>query len=502
MSRTIRIFDTTLRDGEQSPGCSMNLNEKIEVAKQLEALKVDIIEAGFAMASPGDAAAIAAIADTVKDSTVCSLARCSEQDIDEAWNSIRGANSARIHTFIATSPVHMEYKLKMTEDEVIESVKHHVAYAKKYCSDVEFSAEDACRSDLDFLCRVFDAAIKAGATTLNIPDTVGYMIPQEYASRIRYLREHTPGIENVILSCHMHNDLGMAVANSLAGVEAGIDQIECTINGIGERAGNASMEECVMALNTRRDIFGINCNIDTKQIYRASRMIQTITGVGVAPTKPIVGANAFAHEAGIHQHGVLANKETYEIMTPESVGIPKNAIVLGKHSGRHAFEDRLRELGYTLEKEELNKAFEKFKALADKKKVIKNRDLEAIIGAVPVTGAERYTLENFVINSGNTITSTAVIRLKKGEDSYERVAAYNGPIEAAFHAINKIVDKAIVLEDYSLRAMTDGEDAQAEAIVKISIEDSELVTGRGVSTDVVEASIKAYINGINKYFND
>ena len=502
MGRTIRIFDTTLRDGEQSPGCSMNLNEKIEVARELEALKVDVIEAGFAIASPGDAAAIAAIADRVQDSTICSLARCMEKDIDAAWNAIRHANSARIHTFLATSPLHMQYKLKMTEDEVLESIAHNVAYAKKYCSDIEFSAEDATRSDLDFLCRALETAIKAGATTLNIPDTVGYMIPQEYASRIRYIREHTEGIENVILSCHMHNDLGMGVANSLAGVEAGISQIECTINGIGERAGNASMEECVMALNTRKDIFGVDCNIETTQIYRASRMIQTITGVPVAPTKPIVGANAFAHESGIHQHGVLANKETYEIMTPESVGIPKNAIVLGKHSGRHAFEDRLRELGYTLDKDKLDKAFEKFKVLADKKKVIKDRDLEALIGAVPVSGVERYSLANFVINSGNAITSTAVIKVKKGDEVFERVAASDGPINAAFRAINKIVDRDVVLEDYSLKSMTDGEDAQAEAIVKITVDGSAMVTGRGVSTDIVEASIKAYINGINKYFMD
>lgn len=502
MGRTIRIFDTTLRDGEQSPGCSMNLNEKIEVARELEALKVDIIEAGFAIASPGDAAAIAAIADTVKDSTICSLARCVEKDIDAAWNAIRNANSSRIHVFLATSPLHMQYKLKMTQDEVIESIAHNVAYAKKYCPDIEFSAEDATRSDPDFLCRALSAAIKAGATTVNIPDTVGYMIPEEYASRIRYIREHTEGIENVIMSCHMHNDLGMAVANSLAGVDAGIGQIECTINGIGERAGNASMEECVMALRTRKDIFGVDCNVETTQIYRASRMIQTITGVPVAPTKPIVGANAFAHESGIHQHGVLANKETYEIMTPESVGIPKNAIVLGKHSGRHAFEDRLRELGYTLDKEKLDKAFEKFKVLADKKKVIKDRDLEALIGAVPVSGAERYTLVNFVINSGNAITSTAVIKVKKGDETFERVAASDGPINAAYRAINKIVGRDIELDDYSLKSMTDGEDAQAEAIVKITMDGGELVTGRGVSTDIVEASIKAYINGINKYFMD
>ena len=501
MGRTIRIFDTTLRDGEQSPGCSMNLNEKIEVARQLESMKVDIIEAGFAIASPGDAAAIAAIADTVHDSTVCSLARCVEKDIDAAYNAIKRANSARIHVFLATSPLHMQYKLKMTPEEVLESVAHNVAYAKKYLDDIEFSAEDSTRSDLDFLCKVFEAAIKAGATTLNIPDTVGYMAPNEYASRVRYLREHTPGIENVILSCHCHNDLGMAVANSLAGVEAGINQIECTINGIGERAGNASMEECVMALRVRRDYYQADTNIDSTQIYRASRMIQTITGVPVAPTKPIIGANAFAHESGIHQHGVLANKQTYEIMTPESVGIPQNAIVLGKHSSRHAFEDRLRTLGYHLDAEKLDKAFAKFKALADKKKVIKDRDLEALVGAVPVSGSERYTLVNFVINSGNSITSTAVVRVKHGDETKERVAASDGPINAAFRAINKIVGRDVVLEDYSLKAMTEGEDAQGEAIVKISVDgDDEIITGRGVAVDIIEASIKAYLNGINKFF--
>ena len=500
MGRTIRIFDTTLRDGEQSPGCSMNLNEKIEVARQLEAMKVDIIEAGFAIASPGDAAAIASIADTVKNSTICSLARCVEQDIDAAYNAIKRANSARIHVFLATSPVHMEYKLKMTPDQVIERIAHSVAYAKKYCSDIEFSAEDSTRSDLDFLCRALETAIQAGATTLNIPDTVGYMVPQEYASRIRYIREHTAGIENVILSCHCHNDLGMAVANSMAGVEAGIDQIECTINGIGERAGNASMEECAMALRVRHDYYNADCNLDTTQIYRASRMIQTITGVPVSPTKPIVGANAFAHESGIHQHGVLANKETYEIMTPASVGIPQNAIVLGKHSGRHAFEDRLIALGYHLDKDKLDKTFAKFKVLADKKKIIKDRDLEALVGAVPVSGGERYTLDNFVINSGNSITATAVIRVKHGDDMVERVAASDGPINAAFRAINKIVGREVVLEDYSLKAMTEGEDAQGEAIVKISVDGSDIVTGRGVAVDVIEASIKAYINGINKFF--
>lgn len=502
MENNVKIFDTTLRDGEQSPGCSMNLGEKIEVAKQLEAMGVDIIEAGFAIASPGDAAAIASIADIVKNSTICSLARCVEKDIDAAWNAIKNANSSRIHVFLATSPLHMQYKLKMTPDEVLESIAHNVAYARKYCPDVEFSAEDATRSDLDFLCRALETAIRAGATTLNVPDTVGYMVPEEIAARFRYVREHTEGIENCIISCHCHNDLGMGVANSIAAVSAGARQIECTLNGIGERAGNAAMEELVMALRTRKDCYGLDTNIESRQIYRASRMIQTITGVPVSPTKPIVGANAFAHESGIHQHGVMANRETYEIMTPESVGIPQNAIVLGKHSGRHAVEERLKDLGYSLDKEKLDKVFDKFKMLADKKKTIKDRDLEALIGVAPVSGPERYTLQNFVINSGNAITSTAVISLQKGDEVYERVAADAGPINAAFRAVNKIVGHDIQLEDYSLKSMTDGEDAQAEAIVKITIDGSDIVTGRGISTDIVEASIKAYVNGINKFFID
>ena len=504
MSRQIRVFDTTLRDGEQSPGCSMNLSEKIEVARQLEVLGVDIMEAGFAIASPGDAEAIAEISRTIKNVTVCSLARCVEKDIDVAWDSIKEAVDPRIHVFLATSPIHMQYKLKMTEDQVLESVKHHVEYTKKYLSNIEFSAEDATRSDWDFLCKVVNTAIKAGATTINIPDTTGYLTPGEYFDLIKYLREHVDGVENVILSCHNHNDLGMGVANSLAGIQAGIGQVECTINGIGERAGNASLEEIVMALKTRKDYFDCDTNVDTKQIYRSSRMIQTITGVAVAPTKPIIGANAFAHESGIHQHGVLNNKATYEIMTPESVGIPQNAIVLGKHSGRHAFETRLKALGYTLTPEKLNKAFEKFKVLADHKKVIKDRDLEAIIGVVPVTGDDRYQLEQYVINSGNSINTTAVVKVSKGKDVFEKVALSDGPINASFAALEKITGLKAKLHDYQLRALTDGQDAQSEAVVKLSFgkDSNEVYTGRGVSVDIVEASIKAYINGVNKYLND
>ena len=503
MSRMIKIFDTTLRDGEQSPGCSMDLREKLEVARQLETLGVDIIEAGFAIASPGDAAAISAIATTIKNSTVCSLARTATKDIDAAYRAVQMAESPRIHTFIATSPVHMKYKLKMSPDDVLDCVSQMVSYTKKHLSDVEFSAEDATRTDPDFLCRVLEAAIRSGATTLNIPDTVGYLVPQEYAKLIHYIREHVSGIEKVTLSCHNHNDLGMGVANSLAGIEAGIGQVECTINGIGERAGNASLEEIVMALKTRKDYFDVDTRVDTKQIYRCSRMIETITGVPIAPTKPIVGANAFAHESGIHQHGVLNNKQTYEIMTPESVGIPQNAIVLGKHSGRHAFEARLAELGYSLTPEKLDKAFEKFKALADRKKIIKDRDLEAIIGVVPVSGPVRYTLENYVINSGNTINTTAVVKVSRSGEFFEQVALSDGPVNASFAAVNKIVGCDIKLRDYTLRALTDGQDAQSEAIVKISFDGSdEVITGRGVSTDILEASIKAYINGINKYLND
>ena len=504
MSKQIKIFDTTLRDGEQSPGCSMNLSEKIEVARQLETLGVDIIEAGFAIASPGDAAAISTIAHTIKDSTVCSLARCVEKDIDAAYGAIKDAVDPRIHVFLATSPVHMEYKLKMSQEQVLESIAHHVAYAKKYLSNIEFSAEDATRSDWDFLCRAVDIAIKNGATTINIPDTTGYLTPDEYANLIRYIREHVQGVGNVILSCHNHNDLGMAVANSLAGIQAGIGQVECTINGIGERAGNASLEEVVMALKTRKDFFDADTRVNTTQIYRSSRMIQTITGVPVAPTKPIIGANAFAHESGIHQHGVLNNKETYEIMTPESVGIPQNAIVLGKHSGRHAFEARLTDLGYTLPKEKIDKAFAKFKDLADKKKVIKDRDLEALIGVVPVSGPIRYNLKQYVINSGNTISTTAVIKMAKGDEEFERAALSDGPINASYAAIDKITGLDIVLQDYSLRALTDGQDAQSEAVVKMTINgnDDEIITGRGISVDIVEASIKAYINGINKYLNE
>ena len=495
--KNIKIFDTTLRDGEQSPGCSMNLNEKIQVARQLEKLGVDVIEAGFAIASPGDLSSIQAISKEVKNSTICSLARALEKDIDAAYESLKYAQNARIHTFIATSPVHMEHKLKMSPQQVLEQTAAMVAYAKKYVSDVEFSAEDACRSELPFLKAVLETAIKSGATVLNIPDTVGYITPAEMGQIISYLKQNVEGIDDVTISVHCHNDLGMAVANSLAAVAAGATQVECTINGIGERAGNAALEEVVMGIETRNAFYGAHTNIKTPLIYHTSRLVQTITGFAVLPNKAIIGANAFAHESGIHQHGVMSERTTYEIMTPQSVGLPTNNMVLGKHSGRHAFADRISQLGYTLSKGEIDAAFKKFKLLADKKKVIMDRDIEALIGLEQMPQVAGYSLDNFVINSGNSITSTATVKLSDGNGFLEQVAIGDGPVNAGFKAINMIVGKEFELDDYSLRSVTSGEDALGEASVKLSF-GGATVTGRGVSTDIIEASLKAYINGVNK----
>jgi len=495
--KRIKFFDTTLRDGEQSPGCSMNLHEKLEVAAQLEKLNVDVIEAGFAIASAGDLESIKAIAKAVKGRSVASLSRALEKDIDAAWEAVKGAEAPRIHTFLATSPIHMEYKLRMTPEQVIERTAAQVAYAKKFCSDIQFSAEDASRSNWDFLVKVFDAAIKSGATVLNVPDTVGYTTPEEMYNLIAFLKNNVPNIDMVDIAVHCHNDLGLAVANSLAAVRAGATQVECTINGIGERAGNAAIEEIVMGMATRKDYYDLTYNIDTTQIYRSSRLIQSITGVPVPPNKSVVGPNAFAHESGIHQHGVLAEKTTYEIMTPESVGIPKNVMVLGKHSGRHAFDDRLAELGYNLTKEELEAAFARFKTLADKKKIISDFDLEAIVSDEVHSSEDEIKLDSFVINSGNNISSTAIIKLSIKGEIVEKVAIGDGPINAAFTAINKAIGVEIELDDFSLHSITEGEDALGEAVVKLS-KGKETSTGRGLSNDIVEASIKAYLNGLNK----
>jgi 2-isopropylmalate synthase len=497
MSTAIKIFDTTLRDGEQSPGCSMNLMEKIQMAKQLEKLGVDIIEAGFAAASPGDLNAIKEIASIIKDAKVASLARANESDIDKAWESIKDAESPRIHTFIATSPIHMQYKLKMTPDQVVQKVDAMVRHAKKYVSDVEFSAEDATRSEIDFLSKVIATAINAGATTINIPDTVGYAMPDEYYAFLMQLRKKCPAMNRIDLSVHCHNDLGLAVANSLSALKAGASQIECTINGIGERAGNAALEEIIMAAITRKDRNQYDFNINTTQIMRSSELLTNITGVKVQPNKAIVGANAFAHEAGIHQHGVLNNKATYEIMTSESIGLTKNKLVLGKHSGRHAFKDKIESMGYHLSPQELDEAFKCFKDLADKKKEVFDKDIDAIISRKKVEIPSMYTLDRFVINNGTTITSTALVVLKMNDSIEEKVATGDGPVDAAFKAIEEIVGRKLMMDDYTIRSVTEVEDALGDATVKL-MNNGNVFIGRGLSTDVVEASIKAYIDAINK----
>lgn len=502
MTKMIKIFDTTLRDGEQSPGCSMNLKEKIEMAKQLEKMKVDIIEAGFAISSPGDFISVKTVAETIKECTVASLARATVEDIDRAWEAVSGAVAPRIHTFIATSPIHMEYKLLMTPEEVYERAVAMVKHAKSYCSDVEWSAEDATRSDPIFLARIIEGVIKAGATTINLPDTVGYTTPDEYYDFLMKVQENAPSMVNVTLSSHCHNDLGLGVANSLAAIKAGATQIECTINGIGERAGNAAMEEIVMALHTRRDILHVDTRIITTEIMRSSSLLSRITGVKVQPNKAIVGENAFAHEAGIHQHGVMKNKATYEIMTPESIGLTQNNLVLGKHSGKHAFRSKIKNLGYDLTEQEIDRMFAKFKELADKKKSVYDRDIEALISKESVQVPKAYCLSNFVINSGNTITSTAVIKMIKDGKAIEKVSRGEGPIDASFKAIEKIVGMEFNLEDYQIQSVTEGEDALGDALVKISDGDGNIFSGRGLSMDIIEASIHAYINAINKMIYD
>lgn len=500
MSRRIYIFDTTLRDGEQSPGCSMNLQEKLQVARQLERLKVDVIEAGFAVSSPGDFQSVKSIAESVKNSTVASLSRALPQDIDKSWEAVKNAVSPRIHVFLATSPIHMQYKLRMSPEEVLERAKKMVAYAKQYCSDIEFSAEDATRSQPEFLYRVFEAVIDAGATVINVPDTVGYTTPDEFYELIKNIRENVSNSDKAKIAVHCHNDLGLAVANTLAAARAGATQLECTINGIGERAGNAALEEIVMAIKTRPQQFDLDVQIDTTQILRTSKLISSITGSPVQPNKAIVGSNAFAHESGIHQHGVLAEKSTYEIMTPESIGLSKNNMVLGKHSGRHAFEDRLVELGYNLTKKELDETFIRFKALADKKKVVQDADLEVLLQHKSVEIPEMFKLDRFVINTGNTITATASVRLTKQSDEemlIEEVSTGDGPIDAAFKAVEKAVGANFTLEDYTIRSVTEGLDALGEAYVKIR-SGARVYTGKGVSTDVFEASVLSYVNAINK----
>jgi len=479
----------------------MNLQAKLEVAESLARLGVDIIEAGFAISSPGDFQSVQAIARHIKGVTIASLSRAMEKDIDAAWEAVRVAESPRIHTFLATSPIHMEYKLKKTPDQVFEQAVKMVAYARNLCGDVEFSLEDASRSDPSFIYRVIEGVIKAGASTVNIPDTVGYAAPEEFSNLIRLIKTNVPNIDKAVLSVHCHNDLGLAVANSLAAAMAGADQIECTINGLGERAGNAALEEIVMNIFTRQEYYGMTTRIDTTQLYQASKKVTKATGVRTQPNKAIVGENAFAHEAGIHQHGVLANRATYEIMTPESIGLPHNKMVLGKHSGRHAFEERLVYLGYHVDDEKMNSLFEEFKNLADKKKTVSDRDIDAMVSGSSVGIPETFKLDRFVINSGSSITATSVVRLiMKDGTKVERVAIGDGPVDASLNAVDKIIGGGeIKLEDFSLQivdAIDTGADAQGESHVRISRE-GRTWNGTGVSTDIVESVIKAYLVAVN-----
>jgi 2-isopropylmalate synthase len=522
MNNYVRIFDTTLRDGEQSPGATMTSAEKLEVARTLSRLGVDIMEAGFPAASPDDLEAVRRIAVEVGSAPapgrteppiICGLARANKTDIDKAWEAVRHAKRPRIHTFLATSEIHMKYKLKMDPEQVIERAAEMVAYARSLCADVEFSPEDAGRSDPEFLYVVLGEAIKAGATTLNIPDTVGYTTPDEFGRLIDGIIKHTPGIEKCIVSVHCHDDLGMATANTLAGIRAGARQAEVTINGIGERAGNTSLEEVVMALHTRKPIFNLTTGIDTTQLMRVSKLVSNYTGMVVQPNKAIVGANAFAHEAGIHQDGMLKNQQTYEIMRPETVGVTQTRLVLGKHSGRHALKARLVELGYSLTDAELDKAFERFKALADKKKTITDADLEAIISDQIYQPREVFALEDMQVVCGTLGMPTATVRLR-GPDgkSIVRAAMGTGPVDATYKAIDEIVGAPNTLLEFVIHAVTEGIDAQGEVTVRIEskngfhtldaqkeTEQTRTFGGHGADTDIIVASAKAYLSALNKF---
>lgn len=497
------VFDTTLRDGEQSPGASMTREEKVRIARQLERMRVDVIEAGFPAASNGDFESVRAVAEAIKDSTVAGLCRANEKDIARALEAVKPARSGRIHTFIATSPIHMEKKLRMAPDQVMEAAKAAVRFARNSIDNVEFSCEDAGRSELDFLCRIIEAVINEGAGVINIPDTVGYNVPEQFAERIRQLRSRIPNSDKVIWSVHCHNDLGLAVANSLAAVMAGARQVECTINGLGERAGNAALEEVVMAVRTRQDIFPCDTRIDTTQIVAASKMVSGITGFPVQPNKAIVGANAFAHESGIHQDGVLKHRETYEIMRAEDVGWTQNKLVLGKHSGRNAFKSRLQELGIVLNSEEvLNVAFARFKELADKKHEIFDEDLHALMSEEVVTPEqEHYKLVSSMFHSETGEAPQARLTLAVGGAERHAESDGSGPVDATFKAIEQVVASGSELLLYSVNAITTGTDAQGEVTVRLA-KGGRIVNGQGADTDIVVASAKAYINALNKLCSD
>ena len=491
------IFDTTLRDGEQAPGASMNLDEKIKIALLLEEMGVDVIEAGFPIASVGDFEAVQEVASRVKNSSVCGLARCSRNDIDRAWEALKVAARPRIHTFMATSPLHMKYKLQMEPEQVHAAVIENVTHARNLCDDIEWSSEDGSRSDHDFLCRMVESAIKAGASTINIPDTVGYAVPEEYAALIRMLFNRVPNIDKATISVHCHNDLGLAVANSLAAVGAGARQVECTVNGLGERAGNASMEEIVMALRTRNDAMPYKTGVNSEFITRASRLVSAITGFVVQPNKAIVGANAFAHESGIHQDGMLKHAGTYEIMTPASVGLNRSTLVMGKHSGRHAFKVKLKELGFEIGDNALNDAFRRFKALADRKKEVYDEDLVALVDDEIQHGHEKLKFVSLQVIAGSKGPQTAELEMEI--DGQHKVAKTtgNGPVDATFNAIKELVPHTAKLRLYQVNAVTEGTDAQAEVTVRLE-EAGKTVNGQGADPDTLVASARAYLHALNK----
>ena len=495
----VLIFDTTLRDGEQSPGCSMNLGEKLEIARALQALNVDVIEAGFPIASPGDFEAVQAIAREIDGPVICGLARCNAADIDRAAEAVKPSKRPRIHIFLATSSIHREFKLRMSREEIVKKTIEGVKRAKGFVQDVEFSPEDASRTELDFLSEVVERAIEAGATTVNIPDTVGYAVPTHYADIMRHLKKTVRGIDGVVLSVHCHDDLGLAVANSLAALREGARQVECTINGIGERAGNTSLEEVVMALRTRQDYFNLATGINTRLLYPISRKLTHITGMQVQRNKAIVGQNAFAHEAGIHQDGMLKERSTYEIMKPEDVGIARTELVLGKHSGRHALRQKINDLGYNLSEEHLNEVFDAFKILADRKKDIYDADLEALADSkLQGNQQKEWTLHAFTCNAGTgTLPSAAVVLWKSDGTILREAAVGDGPVDAVFNVMHTITGVTVKLLDYRIRSVSVGADAQGEAYIEAEV-DGRKFSARAVSTDIVEASAQAYLEVINR----
>jgi 2-isopropylmalate synthase len=497
MSERIFIFDTTLRDGEQSPGASMNLEEKMQIAVLLEDMKVDIIEAGFPIASNGDFEAVSEISKNIKDSTIAGLARAKIADIDRAWEAVKHAVSPRIHTFIATSPIHMKYKLKKDEEQVLDSIKQTVTYARNLCDNIEWSCEDAGRSNLIFLYKCIELAINCGATTINIPDTVGFTLPSEFSSIFRAVKNNVPNIDKAILSTHTHNDLGLAVANSIAAIQEGARQVECTINGLGERAGNAALEEVVMTLKVKKDLVPYHTNIKTEYITKASRLVSSITGFSVQPNKAIVGANAFAHEAGIHQDGMLKNAETYEIMTPESIGLTKSSLVLGKHSGKHAFSEKLKELGYDFGDNALMELFGRFKDLADKKKEIFDEDLIALAGDRSASYDEHIKFVSLEVNAGSLEKHEAKLSMIIEESKKSTISSGNGPVDATFNAIKELTNTDYKLQLYQVHAITAGPDAQGEVTVRL--EDNQILSqAKGSDPDIIVASAKAYISSLNR----